>query len=116
MDLPKTCNTNRLEAAIPLAIKEAAWPNGVNEPIPWEPMVVQDKLKAEGGLAEMEVFLGWHFNFCTLIVTLPEHKHIVWSSKIWTMIADGRMKKKALELTIGKLDHVGFDIPLVFHF
>jgi hypothetical protein len=77
IDLPETRNTNRLEAAIPLAIEVAAWPNDVNEPIPWEPMVAQEKLKAEGGLAETKNILGWHFNFCTLAVTLPKKTHCV---------------------------------------
>ena len=35
INLPGTRNTNRLEAAIPLAIKVAAWPNDINKPIPW---------------------------------------------------------------------------------
>jgi hypothetical protein len=116
INLPGTRNANRLEVAIPLAIKEAAWPNDVNEPIPQEPMVSQEKLKAEGGLAEPKIILGWHFNFCTLTVTLPEQKHIAWFSKIQTMIATGRTTKKALESTIGRLGHVGFVIPWVFHF
>jgi hypothetical protein len=42
VNLPGTRNTNRLEPVIPLAIKVAAWPNDINEPIPREPMVVQD--------------------------------------------------------------------------
>jgi hypothetical protein len=37
--LPGTRNANRLEVAIPLAIKVAAWPKDVNKPMPWEPMV-----------------------------------------------------------------------------
>ncbi len=41
IDLPGTRNADRLEAVIPLAIKVAAWPNDINQPIPWEPMVVQ---------------------------------------------------------------------------
>jgi hypothetical protein len=77
-------------------------------------MVAQEKLKAEGGLAKTKIILGWHFNFCTLTVTLPEQKHIAWFSKIQTMIATGRMTKKALESTIGQLSHVGFVIPWVF--
>jgi hypothetical protein len=79
-------------------------------------MVAQKKLKAEGGLGEMKIILGWHFNFCTLIVTLPKQKHIAWSRKIQTMIATGRTTKKALESTIGQLGHVGFVITWVFHF
>jgi hypothetical protein len=116
INLPRTRNADRLEAAIPLTIEVAAWPNDVNEPIPREPMVAQEKLKAEGGLAETQIILGWHFNFCTLTVTLPKQKHIAWSSKIQTMIATSRTTKKALKSTIGLLGHVGFVIPWVFHF
>ncbi len=76
INLPRTMNTEHLEAAIPLAIKVAACPNNANEPIPREKMVAEDKLKAEGGLVETKVILGWHFNFRTLTVTLPEHKYI----------------------------------------
>ncbi len=77
-------------------------------------MVLQDKLKAEGGLAETNIILGWHFNFCTLTLTLTKQKHIAWFSKIQTIIGDGRTTKKALESTIGPLGHVGFVIPLGF--
>jgi hypothetical protein len=49
INLSGTRNANRLKAAIPLAMKVAAWPNNVNKPIPWEPMVVQDKKKQKGG-------------------------------------------------------------------
>jgi hypothetical protein len=116
INLPGTCSTDRIEAATPLTIEVAAWPNDINKPIPWEPMVAQDKLKAEGGLAETKIILIWRFNFCTLTVTLPKQKHIAWSREIWTMIADGRTTKKALKLTIGQLGNIGFVIPWVFHF
>jgi hypothetical protein len=54
VNLPGTLNADRLEAAIPLAIEVAARPNNVNKPIPRKPMVAQDKLKAEGGLANLK--------------------------------------------------------------
>jgi hypothetical protein len=79
-------------------------------------MVAEDKLTAEGGLAETKVILGWHFNFRTLTVSLPEHKYIAWSGEINSMLDRGRTTKKALESTIGRLGHVGFVIPWVFHF
>ncbi len=101
VNLPGTRNADCLEAAIPLVIKVAARPNDINEPIPREPVVVQDKLKAEGDLAETKVILGWHFNFRTLTVTLPEHKHIAWLTEIHKMLANSRTSKKALESTIG---------------
>ncbi len=116
VDLPGTLNANRLEAAIPLVIEVAAWPNNVNEPIPRKPMVAQEKLKAEGGLAELKLILGWLFNFRALTMSLPEHKHIAWLGEIQSMLDRRRTTKKALELTIGRLGHVGFVIPWVFHF
>jgi hypothetical protein len=86
VDLPRTKNADRLEASIPLAIKTAACPSDINEPIPREKMVAKDKLVAEGGLAETKVILGWFFNFRTLTISLPEHKHIVRSHDIKQMI------------------------------
>ncbi len=56
----------------------------------------------------MKVILGWHFNFRTLTITLPEHKYIVWSREIQQMIKTRRTTKKQLESTIGCLGHVGF--------
>ena len=86
VDLPGTRNTDRLEAAIPLAIEVAAHPNDGNEPISREKMVAEDKLKAEGGLSETKTILGWLFNFRTLTVSLPEHKYIAWSNDLRQMI------------------------------
>jgi hypothetical protein len=62
------------------------------------------------------VILGWLFNFRALTVSLPEHKHIAWSGEIQSMLNHRRTMKKALESMIGRLGHVGFVIPWVFHF
>jgi hypothetical protein len=82
VNLPKTDNTNRLEAAILLVIKVAARPDDKQEPIPHKPVIVKDKLAAEGGLVETKIILGWHFNFRKLTVILQEHNHIAWFTKI----------------------------------
>ncbi len=74
--LPGTMSAERLEVAIPLAIKVAACPNDTNKPIPCMKMVAEDKSKVEGGFAETKVILGWHFNFRSLTLTLPKHKYI----------------------------------------
>jgi hypothetical protein len=116
IDLPGTKNAVRLKTAIPLAFEVAAQPNNENEPIPCKPMVAREKLKAEGGLAETKMFLGWHFNFRTLVITLPEHKHITWSAKIKKMIDNDRTSKKSLELRIGCLGYISFVMPWDFHF
>ena len=116
VDIPGSKNIERMAAAIPLAIEVAARPNNPNEPIPREKMVAEDKLKAEGGLSETKTILGWLFNFRTLTVSLPEHKHIAWSNDLKQMIQSRRTTKKQLESTIGRLGHVGYIIPWVFHY
>jgi hypothetical protein len=79
-------------------------------------MVAKDKLKAEGGLSETKIILGWHFNFRTLTVTLPKHKLIAWPVKIQQMISMNKTSKKTLKSTIRQMGHVGFGIPWVYHF
>ncbi len=116
VDLPGTQYTERLEAAIPLAIKVAAWLDNANEQIPPKPMAAKSKLAAEEGLAETKVILGWHFNFRTLTVTLPKHKYTAWSNKIQKMMDKKKTLQKTLESTICQMGHVGFVIPWVFHF
>jgi hypothetical protein len=116
VNLPRTRNADRLEAAIPLAIEVAARPNDVNEPIPREKMVAEDKLKAEGGLSEMKTILGWLFNFRTLTVSLPKHKYIAWLNDLRQMIRSQRTTNKQLESTIGRLGHIGYIIPWVYHY
>ncbi len=108
-------NVECLVAEIPLAIKVAICPNGTSEPIPCEKMVAEEKLEAEGGLAEMKVILGWHFNFRTLTVTLPGHKYIVWLLEIQQMMKTWQRMKKTLELTIRHMGHVSFVISWVYH-
>jgi hypothetical protein len=64
----------------------------------------------------MKMILGWQFNFRTLTVTLPEHKYIAWLQEIQQTIKTRRTTKKPLESTIGRMGHVGFVIPWVYHF
>ncbi len=79
-------------------------------------MVALEKLIAEGGLTETKIILGWLFNFRTPTVTLPEHKYIVWSREIRQMIKKQWTTKKQLESPIGRMGHVDFVIPWVYHF
>ncbi len=116
VDIPGSKNVERMAAAIPLAIEVAARPNDPNETIPHEKMVAEDKLKVEGGMLETKVILGWLFNFRSLTVSLPEHKYIAWSREINAMIQSKRTTKKQLESTIGRLGHVGYIIPWVYHY
>ncbi len=115
VNLPGTMNADRLEAPIPLAIKVTAQPNDANEPIPRKKMIPKDELTVEGELSETKTILGWYFNFRTLTVTLPMHKHIAWSWEIKLMIQVRKTTKRMLELTIGCIGHVSFVISWVYH-
>ena len=77
LDLPGTRNADRMDAATPLAIEVTARPNDMNEPIPHEKMIAEDKLKAKGGLSEMKIILGWLFN----LARLPIHSQIKNTSR-----------------------------------
>jgi hypothetical protein len=70
----------------------------------------------EGGLAETQVILGWHFNFRTLTITLLEHKYIAWLREIQQMFKTWHTTKKQLESMIRRLGHISFMVPWVYHF
>ena len=113
VDIPCSENASRSEAAISLTIKEVTQPDDANKPIPCEAMVAEDKLLAEG---RNKSILGWLFNFGTLTVFFPGHKFIAWMAPIQKMITMKHTISKELDTTIGRMGHVGFVIPWVYHF
>jgi hypothetical protein len=116
VDLPGTDNLARCEAAALLPIHATACPNHPNKPIPREEMEARNKLSAEAGLEEQKVILGWHVNFCRLIISLPHNKFIAWTESINEILSHGTSTAKELETTIGRLGHLGTIIPFVYHF
>jgi hypothetical protein len=115
-NIPGTKNASRLDAAIPLAIEVVAQPDNANKPIPCKTMVAKVKLLAEGSLSETKVILGWHFNFGTLTISLPDHNFIAWTAAIQNMIPLKCTTLRDLDTTIGQMGHVGFVIPWAYHF
>jgi hypothetical protein len=82
VDFPGTDNLARCAAAGLLAIHATARPKHPNEPIPREEMEAKHKLSAESRLEEEKVILGWHINFCRLVISLTENKFITWKESI----------------------------------
>ena len=76
VNIPGTNNLARCAAADLLAIHATARPKHPEEPIPREEMEARNKLAAEAGLEEEKIILGWHFDFCRLIISLPSNKFI----------------------------------------
>jgi hypothetical protein len=74
------------------------------------------KLLGEGQPAETKTILGWLLNSRTLTICLPPAKHLAWTSEIQRLLAQGFTSKSDLETLIGRLNHVGYTIPLARHF
>ncbi len=63
VDIPGSNNVTHGQAAALLAIDATARTNHPDKPIPRESMDARDKLKAEAGLSEKKMILGWLFDF-----------------------------------------------------
>ena len=79
-------------------------------------MEAQNKLLAEAALEEKKIILGWHVDFCRLIISLPDNKFIAWTVSIKKILSRGTSTAKELETMIGRLGHLGAIVPFVYHF
>ena len=116
IDIPNTDNRARAERAPLLAIHTCARPVLAQEPTPRETMAAKRKLKAEAGLTEVKMILGWKWDLRQLIISLPFNKYTSWSAGLLTMITEGTVTTAHLETTIGRLGHLALVIPFVHHF
>ncbi len=116
VDIPGSNNVACGQSAALLAIDATARPNHPDEPIPRKSMYAIDKLKAEAGLSEKKMILGWSFNFRCLLISLPENKFIAWTSSINKLLVNGSSTAKELKSTIGRLGHLALIVPGVHHF
>ncbi len=116
VDIPGTDNLARCAVAVLLAIHATARPWHPNEPIPREEMEARNKLSAESRLKEEELILGWHINFCRLVISLQENKFIAWSESMKEILSHSTSTAKELETMIGQLGHLGTIVPFVHHF
>jgi hypothetical protein len=79
-------------------------------------MDARAKLKAETGLTETKIILGWLLNFRAMTIALPENKFIAYSRAISDMLERGWTSKAELETNIGRWVHLGQIIPFIHHF
>ncbi len=71
-----------------------------------------DKLKAEAGLVESKVILGWNFDFRRLIISLPENKIVTWTTNVrHLLLNEATTTAKELESTISHLGHLTLVVP-----
>ncbi len=116
INLPDTDNIVRAERAPLLAIHACCCPTNESDPIPCHPMVSSKKLRAEAALLELKTNLGWTWDFCRLIISLPYNKFIAWSKKISDTNSSGVVIGKEFESTIGRLNYLALVVPFVNHF
>ncbi len=64
-------------------------------------MEARNKLSAESILKEENLILGWHNNFCHLVISLPENKLIAWTESIKEILSRSTSTVKELETMIG---------------
>jgi hypothetical protein len=116
VNIPGSNNVARRQAAALLAIDTTARPNHPDKPIPRESMFARDKLKAEAGLSETKMILGWSFDFQRLLISLPKNKFIAWTTTINKLLVEGLSTAKELKSTIGRLGHLALVVPGVHQF
>ncbi len=109
-------NKNRGVAAILLAIHTLCRPVDKNEHILREDCLSLDKLKEEGGMAEILTILGWTVNTRSLTIALPSKKYQIWSADINNILLRRKTSISTLETVIGRLNHTATACPLMRYY
>ncbi len=68
------------------------------------------------GLEEEKIILGWHIDFCRLVISLPDNKFVASTISIKKILSCGTSTVKELKTMIGRLGHLGAIVPFVYHF
>jgi hypothetical protein len=103
---------NRGAAVLPFVIHLLGCPVHPLESDHRADLLSLSKFLGEATPAESKTILGWQLNTRRLLIVLLEHKYIAWSNDIKRLLASLKVGVKDLESTIGRLNHVGFIIPL----
>lgn len=114
--LDDPANIDRSPAAVPLATHIITRPLSPNEHVTREQFLAKDKLAAEGNPTESKIILGWTINTRSLLISLPNDKHIAWSSDITDIMTSTTCTRKELEQLIGRLNHASLIIPMARFF
>ena len=109
-------DTNSGAAAIPFILHLLGRPLLPDEPLPREDVVSLKKMIAEGTPSEVLTILGWSIDTRRMLISLPPDKVKAWSTDIKKNISAQAVTKQDLESLIGRLNHIGFIIPLARHF
>jgi len=106
----------RVMRVIPLAIRSLARPVSTQDSIPRKDIISLKKLKAEGGLEETKIVLGWLLNTRELLISLPDSKYHTWLHNIDAILSAGKSSYQLLETLLGRLNHVACIFLPMRHF
>ena len=114
--LDSETNRLRLKGAVALAVDAMSRRVHPDEPLPRGPMLNAKKLAAEGALEETKIVLGWKLDSRRLLISLPTHKFIAWTSQIKELIRTKKTTAKTLETILGRMTNASTILPMARHF
>lgn len=109
-------NASRLEAAGALAVHTFSRAPHKDDHTHRDPMLSENKLRAEGRIEETKTILGWIYNTRSLTVALPPDKFHAWTNQIKHILESKQSNRKDLETLTGRLNHAATVNPLFRHF
>ena len=101
----------KAQNAAPLAVHSLFRPIDERDPLPRDDPVSRRKRRGEGTPSEEKLVLGWRINSRSFRVYLPVEKHRNWEASLLSILSGGRVDSKALESTVGRLNHAGNVLP-----
>ena len=110
IDTPQ--NRPRLKGAVSLAVDVMSRPITTNEPLPRSALLNETKLAAEGALEETKIVFGWKLDTRRLLISLPDHKFVAWTSQIRNIIETKKTTAKELETVLGRLTNAASILPM----
>ena len=96
------------------AVADGSTMNGTN--IKRKGLVAEDKMEAEGAAEEEEICLGWLLNTRELLVRLPTHKAIAWTSQIDNTLNNSSVSNKEVQSILGRLENIAQIMISLGHF
>jgi len=81
-----------------------------------DPMVEKKKTEIEGPAEELKICLGWIIDTRRLLVSLPHHKYIAWTSQIDNILQNKTVSNTTLMSILGRLENVAQVLIILGHF
>ena len=108
-------NLDRITKA-PITIIEAVANQGDTAGIKRDDMVEMEKAAIEGPAEEIKIVLGWKIDTRRLLVSLPEHKFIAWTTQIDETLKNKTVSNDTLMSILGRPENAAQILVILGHF